>query len=228
MTLHDTQSQVAQENYKTFIHRFDSDRRLQSTQQLRDIHKFIEKPTVVKNVVSLCMFVSSDMWLLVQWTTVVRFDRQFSLLEQLTLNQRFGGSNSPRLTSSSTLLSNICGQPVEGPPAFVLGLVCQRCAKLSARWFHSDEFNESSSQIRLGDRTSFELGNAVTELMNRGVTDIFIACVDRRKAYEMSNQTKYGLLCRLEIDYETYLMSRLELSVQLVLFDDKPRDEEGK
>ena len=41
------------ENFcKTFIHRFDSDRRLQSDQQLRDTHKFSEKLTVVKNVVS--------------------------------------------------------------------------------------------------------------------------------------------------------------------------------
>jgi len=40
---------------KTFIHRFDSDRRLQSTQQLRDTYKLSEKPTVVKNVVSRCI-----------------------------------------------------------------------------------------------------------------------------------------------------------------------------
>jgi hypothetical protein len=39
---------------KTFIHRFDSDRRLQSNQQLRVSPQFGEKITVVKIVVSLC------------------------------------------------------------------------------------------------------------------------------------------------------------------------------
>src|SRR5437867_12488803 len=37
---------------KTFIHRFDSDRRLQTYQQLKDSEDGREKPTVVKTVVS--------------------------------------------------------------------------------------------------------------------------------------------------------------------------------
>jgi hypothetical protein len=47
--------QEVRDNCKTFIHRFDSDRRLQSTQQVRDIHKFNENLTVVKNVVNTCI-----------------------------------------------------------------------------------------------------------------------------------------------------------------------------